>query len=725
MKHLLLLIAISNGFLFAQNFADPDKYLTEKLDWEKLNERDSLLVDSCMTLYQQAKSDTARMNAINVIIDQSWNENVWPLYNQWIYDFSTEKLDEDIDPAVAIFMRKSQANALGNMAYLENVKGNSLKALERFQENLDILLLLKDNVSAAKTLNNIGAIYDDLGDIPAALDYYHQSLKMKEDLGDSVGIANSLNNIGYAYMIQNDFKTAISYYERSLDIRISMKDFLGESNSYNNLGIVYNKLGDQEKALEYHTKALNLRKKIGDKKSISISLSNIGWIFYEVGNYQEAEGYLLESIRYGDSCQSKAALVQAYTAIAWVYHDSNQASKAEQYGALAYKMSKELENPDRIRKSANLLAEVRAKAGNFKSAYELFREFVQMDKMLTNEENYRAARSQEAKLKYELKHASDSIEFAKESELQEARLAKKDAELGIKRNQQWGLLIGLLFVAIFAGFIYNRFRVTSKQKKIIELQKEIVVEQHKEISDSIQYAKRIQAAILPSSDRLNKSLGSGFVLFLPKDVVSGDFYWMEEKDGWVYFAVADCTGHGVPGAMVSVVCSNALSKALLEEDITQPAKILDRARELVIQRFARSDEQVMDGMDISLCALKGKQLQWAGAHNPLWIIRKNEVVEIKADKQPVGNYQMASPFTNHELELQSKDRIYLFSDGYQDQFGGEKGKKFRSKNLQDQFIALADRPITTQDQELEEVLNRWMGDHEQIDDICIIGLEIS
>ncbi|MFT5820459.1 MAG: serine phosphatase RsbU (regulator of sigma subunit) [Crocinitomix sp.] len=249
-------------------------------------------------------------------------------------------------------------------------------------------------------------------------------------------------------------------------------------------------------------------------------------------------------------------------------------------------------------------------------------------------------------------------------------------------------------------------------------------EKSDEILDSIAYAKRIQTAILPSEKILKELLPNSFVLYLPKDVVAGDFYWMQKIDNKVFFAAADCTGHGVPGAMVSVICNNALNRAVKEFNKRTPAEILDQARDIVIQEFDKSEEDVKDGMDLALCSISGRKLEYAGAHNPLWIIRNKEIIEFKADKQPIGNFEMAKPFTNHEFDLELGDLIYIFSDGYVDQFGGVKGKKFKPKKFRELLLNIHQKPLDEQARVLKETIVEWRGDLEQVDDICVLGVRI-
>ncbi|UKN01831.1 SpoIIE family protein phosphatase [Paracrocinitomix mangrovi] len=290
--------------------------------------------------------------------------------------------------------------------------------------------------------------------------------------------------------------------------------------------------------------------------------------------------------------------------------------------------------------------------------------------------------------------------------------------------------------------VVEQKKEAERQKADAEHQKEIVEEKQKEITDSITYAKRIQDAIMPSDEQFKTSLPNSFVMYRPKDIVAGDFYWLVPlNENNVVFAAADCTGHGVPGAMVSVVCNNALNRSVREFKITDPGKILDSTRELVIDQFeqtateihnnhpqeeSESSETIKDGMDISICKWDkmSNKLLWAGANNPIWLIRDNELQEIKGNKQPVGKFDPSEPFTTHELQLQEGDRFYLFSDGYADQFGGDKGKKFKSSSLKKLLMDIHQLPMNEQLIKLEKEFDLWKGDYEQLDDVCVIGVRI-
>jgi serine phosphatase RsbU (regulator of sigma subunit)/ligand-binding sensor domain-containing protein len=295
-------------------------------------------------------------------------------------------------------------------------------------------------------------------------------------------------------------------------------------------------------------------------------------------------------------------------------------------------------------------------------------------------------------------------------------------------------ILGILLL-----YLIIRQRTTQLKKRQTELESEIknatseiskskdqIEQAHNEIKDSIAYAKRIQSAILPPQKLIKEYIPESFVYYLPKDIVAGDFHWMEPIKEGVLFAAADCTGHGVPGAMVSVICNNGLNRSVREKGLTDPGKILDATREIVISEFEKSEEDVKDGMDIALCLLSGNELTFAGANNPLWIIRNGskEVEVVKADKQPIGLFEFAKPFVTHKIQLNPGDSFYVFSDGFADQFGGEKEKKFKSNNFKRLLLSMQNQSMQQQRLTISEAFENWKGSMEQVDDVCVIGVKV-
>ena len=310
-----------------------------------------------------------------------------------------------------------------------------------------------------------------------------------------------------------------------------------------------------------------------------------------------------------------------------------------------------------------------------------------------------------------------------------------------KKVQPFMNLMTMMFL-FFELYYFKKLNLSFE--KNLSRQKLLVEQKNHEITSSIKYAKRIQSAILPPNKLVKEFLSNSFILYKPKDIVAGDFYWLEHKEGKVLFAAADCTGHGVPGAKVSVICNNGLNRSVREYGLTEPGKILNKTREIVIAEFEKSEEEVKDGMDIALCSLDGNKLEYAGANNPLWIVRhaeldaasekeqipnqvrndEYELIEINADKQPIGKYAENKPYTTHKIELQKGDSIYIFTDGYADQFGGEKSKKFKAANFKKLLLSIQEKPMEEQKIIIDQTFKDWKGNLEQIDDVCIIGVRI-
>jgi len=321
--------------------------------------------------------------------------------------------------------------------------------------------------------------------------------------------------------------------------------------------------------------------------------------------------------------------------------------------------------------------------------------------------------------------------------------------IGILSKIQWWPMANIEMYLGALILLIGLFSWNFKFKKEIVKRKEAedkIKEQYHEIQDSINYAKRIQKAILPSLTSIRNVLPECFILYTPKDVVAGDFYWFEKTTpkspsngggtGVVLIAAADCTGHGVPGAMVSVICNNSLNRSFREYQLTQPNHILDKTREIVIAEFEKSEEEVKDGMDISMVSINMEkkfegdyahlEISWSGANNPLWVVRKysSEVEEYKGDKQPIGKYSSPKPFTSHSIKIYEGDTFYLFTDGFADQFGGPKGKKFMYKAFKELLLSIQKMSMDEQKNYLEKSLLKWKGNLEQIDDICIIGVKL-
>jgi serine phosphatase RsbU (regulator of sigma subunit) len=701
-------------------------------------------IDSLNKVIETTGDDTIRVSAYmaldnliylsDPLLDERINRTVAQLCAGHINDPAALSEDE------IYFYKKWHGAALNNLGTIHRSRGDLDSSLYYNKESLKLKLEIGDNKGIANSYQNIGSIYHLRGDLVKALEHYQVALKIREGLKDEKGIAALHVNIGAVYHYQDDFTNAIRYYEMSLESRKKTNDSAGMTSAYTNLGTVYGEQGDSAlkagntklagikyaNALASHQQALKISTSLDAKNSIARDNNNIGTIYLKMKEYDSALVCFNTCIRIRNEINIQSGLAVTYYSMAQVYLEKGDYHKAALYGEMGYAYAKQTHSILELNGATGVLYKTFKQQNKFKEALLMYEEYIASKDSLTNEEQNAKTLRLKFQYEYDKKAEVDSLASAKKDEMAEILFAKKNAELAAQRNEKIVLYGGVFVLLLFGGFTYNRFKVTNRQKDIIEQQKEIVEEKQKEILDSINYAKRIQNAILPPKRMVEENLGEHFIFYAPKDIVAGDFYWLELKHGKILFASADCTGHGVPGAMVSVVCNNGLNRSVREHDITEPGKILDKTRQIVIQEFEKSDDEVKDGMDISLCAFdpKTKTMQWAGANNPLWHVRNGVLTEYKPDKQPIGKLDDPLPFTTHTINVETGDVFYALTDGFQDQFGGGKGKKFKASQLKELLLRHSDRPMPELKIILAHAFEEWRGPLEQVDDICVIGLRI-
>ena len=702
--------------------------------WARLTPAQQKTVDSLYHEVTTSKYDTTVASSLVSMSETMYLHNIdtiIPLCTKAIEICERNLKTKKLSKKEITSFKLTQAAAINNVGYVYGNYGDMQKQLEYFEKSLKINEELGDKKGLAGAFNSVGYAHKLLGNLKKAIEYYGKSIKIRDEIGDKKGVSSSYLNIGSLYESQGEIDKALEYYQKTLKIQEELNDSYLKAIALNNIGYIYFQKKEYEKAFEYNFQSLKIRLEIQDKKGIANSYHNISLAFKETGKLDSALIYYQLSLEMKEQQRDLFGIPPTLTNIGYVWYELGNFQKAKQFGLRSYEIAKKTNVPHSVMKSAMLLQKIYFKEKNYIKAYELITTYYQIRDSMVNDENKKAALKQNMQYEYDKKAASDSVAFEKEKQIKEVEIAKQKVELKAKRNQQFGLYGGLLLVLLFAGFMYNRFKITQKQKLVIEEQKAVVESSHnlleeknKEITDSIKYAKRIQSAILPPTKLVKEYLPQSFILYKPKDIVAGDFYWMEHKNGKILFAAADCTGHGVPGAMVSVVCNNGLNRSVREHGLTDPAEILNKTREIVIQEFEKSDEEVKDGMDIAVCSLSGNQLQYAGANNPLWIIRNDELLETKADKQPIGKYADLNPFTTHTFELQPNDSIYIFTDGFHDQFGGDKGKKFKASQMKELILSIQDKNMDEQKLIINNTFETWKGALEQVDDVCVIGIRV-
>jgi len=637
----------------------------------------------------------------------------------------------------------NQVNILNDLGFEYSIT-NFTKAKSYLIQAEQLARKLNFKRGIANSLCNLGIAYETQGDYFEALNAQIFALKIREEIGDKSGISYSIHYIGDVYFGQSDLSDKISLKDdynnkaleqffKALKIAEEIGDKKSIANTYNCIGNSLREKGDYHSALKYYMKTVKIREQNGDEINLSTTFVNIGKLYLKQNDYNNSLEYLFKALKISEELGHKRTIVKALGTIGTNYFIQKKYDKAIEFSQRSLESGRKIGYLEYIAKANKLLSQIYSDE-NFSGRNS--------DKALSH---YKAFIMEKDSI--DTKKASQlelQFDFDKKEELAKAEHAKQMAISEEEKKKQkviiWSVAGGLLFVLVFAGFIYRTLQTTQKQKIIIEQkekeaqrqniiiseQKHLVEEKQKEITDSINYAQRLQQAILPPKEFIDKHLLHNFILYKPKDIVAGDFYWAEEIDNLFFIAAADSTGHGVPGAMVSVVCSNALNRAVKEFGLTDTGKILDKTRELVVDTFAKSNAEVKDGMDISLLCInkQNQKIFWSGANNPLWFVQDNELNEIKADKQPIGKTDNPKPFTTHQLEYKVNTTFYLFTDGLADQFGGPKGKKFKYKQFSDLLITNNNLPQNQQSDILNKTFSDWKGDLEQVDDVCVIGIKI-
>ena len=686
-------------------------------------------------------------------------------------------------------------------------------------------------------------IYEDIGENKKCIENYISAEKIYTELNDQFGIANSTNNLGITYGQNEDFDNALFYFYKSYNANLELNNKHGIGNTLNNIGNVLGNQNKYDSAITCLNMAITTWEEINEKRGVAMSSNGLGRIYSKIGDYNKALYYINKSLNISEEQNDLFGQTQNLLSIAEVYSAQGKHELSIKINTQALELAKKMGNIRKMSMINRFLYKSKYELGDYKSAVDHLLAYTELKDSLISVEKTKAI--EEMRTKYE----------SEKKELQINNL-EKDNKLKENENQKqriiiYTFIIGLVIIIIFSIFLYRLFlqkkaankiilnknialeqanEEISSQRDEIEAQRDVVVKQkeqieeiHSEVTDSINYAKRIQEAVLPVSIQSRTVLGEHFILFRPKDIVSGDFYWVAKIENTLIVAVADCTGHGVPGAFMSMLGISFLNEIVRKKEILKASEALNELRKEIInalQQTGSTGEQ-KDGMDMSLvvimtqaqssknqisssklqdeegnqysvssklsadersqnnnlnetsnlnraCELNEVKLQtsnvfnaqWAGANNPLWIVRSDETLtgfktlsefsedasanneqrtttelasstklnhklfELKPDKMPIAIYEKMDSFTNHEIQLYSGDCIYLMSDGYQDQFGGTKFKKFLSKNLKQLLIDNCQLPMDEQKQILEKTLVEWIGDGEQIDDITVVGIKI-
>ncbi len=619
----------------------------------------------------------------------------------------------------------------------------------------------------AESLKNIGVVYQLQGNASQALEYFFNALKIYENIKDEKGIAQTMNNVGVVYQGQEKYEEAQKYYQNVLKIDEKVKDEEGQASTLNNLGDIFYQQDKLDLAFDYYEKSLQLRKKLAHQQDIAVSFNNMGLVYYAKNNYKKALYYYYQAMKIDILGKSEINLSSTYNNIANTYLKSEKIDSSYIFALKSLSLAEKHNLSQELQESSQTLSEIYTIKKNYEKAFEYQSLYLMSKEAQFNEKNKK--KIENLQTSYEVEKAHNQLALQnKKRQLQDLIIGAVSIGLGLV------VLLALVLLRSYQlkkrdnNLLSNQNTEIIRQKEAIEVKnqaitlkndeiekrnKEIALKNHN-IESSIRYAQRIQAAMLPSKKQIDVVLPN-FVYFLPRDVVSGDFYWFYQtekrpiyeqvqvgeeviqkliryENEKIIFSANDCTGHGVPGAFMSMIGDSLLNQIVGDKGICSPELIIKEMNNGIIEALQQQETHNRDGMDMMVCVIDmvNKTVEYSGAKNTLLYVQNGEIMECKADNLSVGGWQGKEfkdrNYTKYTLSFaESPLNVFMYSDGYQDQFGGENNRKFSKKQLRELLLKIANEPMTYQRSILEDTFLSWKGSQMQMDDVLVAGFRVS
>lgn len=620
------------------------------------------------------------------------------------YFLKALKINEQLD------YKSGVANTYAYLAKVYTQQRSYEQAIVYHFKALKLRAVLKDNTGAGNTYNNLGLLHNQLKKYDKAIDYYTKSLLIQQKLKNQQGMAITYNNIGEVYNQQRNYANALYYFIKSLQIKKNLKDLQGEAITLSNIGNIYYQTRQYSLAVNSLLKALEIRQKLNDNRRIAATCNNLGRVLAQQQNYKTAIQYYTQALNLAKTIKANTVLANAYEGLAITYH----------------------------------------RVGDHDQAFRYHRQFARLKDVIFDEQT--SKRISRLQAKYDAQKKQKQIELLNKDK------QRKQDEI-VKERMLRNSFIGISLLVIILAFILYRnnrkerisheiFAHKSRelQKKTLEVeqqnrtlsqQKDLIANKSKNITDSLAYAQHIQAAILPAAEEISQYLPKHFIYFKPRYLVSGDFYYFGKVNHQYILAAVDCTGHGVSGAFMSLIAHNLLDQIVRIQRETNPAEILTCLHEGIVTAFRQKSTANQDGMDAAICVMNPvkQRLYYAGANSPLVLIQSGAMKIISPDHQGVGGIFSSLDdigFTNHSFSTQQTTSFYIFSDGYQDQFGGPENKKFMRERFRQLLFEHHHLSMAEQKEMLEKNMQEWMSypklskDSEetvpQMDDMLVIGV---
>lgn len=684
------------------------------------------------------------------------------------YYIEAKRIAENLDYKLGLVY------SLKNIGIYNIYEDNYFEAQKAYLEAIELAKEIGDTETLFSSYLNIGVVFDYLGDYQKALEYQQLALENALSRNDKENIASCYINISTIHRSLKNYALSEEYVLKTLPIELELNDLKGQSTCYNNLGNLFADTKRYEDALENYKKSLEIDRQLGDSVGVSICLTNIGMIYEYEEQYDKAFGYYNSGLEIMKLYEDLSGMSENFKNIGSIFIAQEKYKKGFEYLLKSWDLATEIEDYVLQQQISEILSKYYAKIGNFEEAYKFQVILKELSDTVFNNNNIMEITKMETSFEYERLLEIKELEKKQQEELTKAE-AKRRKVVNL------AFLFGFVFMLTIAFLSFRSYRLKRKahamelrQKEeikqkneelrqfneelnatleLVSAQKEEIVKQHEtvslqqeEITKSIVYASRIQNAVLPPVKNLDIAFADYFVLFMPRSIVSGDFYWVNVDTDRVFWAAADCTGHGVPGAFMSMLGISLLTEIVKTNSRVNAAEVLGSLRSQIktaLRQTGKFDEQ-KDGMDIALAIFdkNTSSVNFSGAYSPLYIIRNNKnitdldsefvdiqnnkysLLELSGDKQPVAVHIKEKEFANTYLQVYKSDIFYSFSDGYADQFGTENLEKFMLGKFKKMLLEINDLSMKEKKEKLEKTIIEWKGKNKQIDDILVFATKM-
>ncbi len=654
--------------------------------------------------------------------------------SEYLLNEALESYRQSLELRRDIGDKEGEAEALSSIAGVMYDSGSYRAAIVNFEQSLKLTQELKNKEKSSEILSDIATVYENTYRYDEAIENLEKSLEIKKEIGDTEGASEVHKNIGNIYFEQNKFDDAIQQMEASLRIDESegKKNEVGVT--LNDMGASYYNMGQYDKALEYYEQSLKVTRETNNLRDQAIALNNMGNINFEFNRYTKAIEYYEQSLKIKNDISFREGIASTLHNVGNSYFKLGEFNQALTYYLTSQEAAEELNYREVIWRNYEAFAKTYAALGNYKSAFDNYQLYADSRsdtdgpgmQLVELRKQYESSKMAVRTLKRELQKQNRIARYEAAKNRQEMQIItlemeNKQQQLNKQRIIIISFIVVLLIIGVFTTIITKQYRQKHKAYNI-------VAEQKKHITDGISYAARIQSAVLPPEKHLESLLPEHFIINKPREQVGGDFYWAARHLGKSVIAVADCTGHGVPGGFMSMLGIAILNEIISTDQPLETHEILSILRKRVMDALhqKKGSAETMDGMDISLLIYdpKTNKIQFSGAYHTLYLIRNQEIELIKGDRIPIGYHFAKKEFTSQNLQLQKGDTLYMTSDGFIDQIGETSNQRFRLARFKDELLSLNNKPIEVHKTHLEDVLAAWQGSQEQTDDVLVMGMRI-